>query len=93
MLIAKSPFNLLQQISSLIPEAARALGFEAELALAQQAALLTSVLNEIAPHLAKRCRMVLFWRAWWKCSNSLRISFSDLTRWSFQVSASGEKRA
>ena len=47
-----------QQISSLIPEAARALGFEAELALAQQAALLTSVLNEIAPHLAKRCRMV-----------------------------------
>ena len=38
-----------QQIGSLIPEAARALGFEAELALAQQATLLTSVLNEIAP--------------------------------------------
>ena len=47
-----------QQIGSLIPEAARALGFEAELALAQQATLLTSVLNEIAPHLSKRCRMV-----------------------------------
>lgn len=38
-----------RQIGSLIPEAARALGFEAELVLAQQAALLTSVLNEIAP--------------------------------------------
>lgn len=47
-----------QQIGSLIPEAARTLGFEAELALAQQATLLTNVLNEVAPHLAKRCRMV-----------------------------------
>ena len=47
-----------QQISSLIPEAARALGFEAELELSQQANVFTSVLQEIATHLAKKCRLV-----------------------------------
>ena len=46
------------QIGSLIPEAARALGFEAELELSQQANVFTSVLQVIAPHLAKRCRLV-----------------------------------
>lgn len=47
-----------QQIGSLIPEAARALGFEAELALSQQANVLASVLKEIAPHLATTCRLI-----------------------------------
>ena len=47
-----------QQIGSLIPEAARALGFEAELELSQQANVLTSVLQVIAPHLATKCRLV-----------------------------------
>ena len=47
-----------QQISSLIPEAARALGFEAELELSQQANVFTSVLQGIAAHLAKKCRLV-----------------------------------
>lgn len=47
-----------QQIGSLIPEAARALGFEAELELSKQANVLTSVLQEIAPHLAKTCRLI-----------------------------------
>ena len=43
-----------QQIGSLIPEAARALGFEAELELSKQANVFTSVLQE----LAKKCRLV-----------------------------------
>ncbi len=47
-----------QQIGSLIPEAARALGFEAELELSKQATTLTSVLQALAPHLAKKCRLV-----------------------------------
>jgi hypothetical protein len=47
-----------QQIGSLIPEAARALGFEAELELSKQATTFTSVLQAIAPHLAKKCRLI-----------------------------------
>lgn len=47
-----------QQIGSLIPEAARSLGFEAELELSRQANVFTSVLQEIAPHLANTCRLV-----------------------------------
>ena len=47
-----------QQIGSLIPEAARALGFEAELELSKQATTVTSVLQAIAPHLAKKCRLI-----------------------------------
>ena len=47
-----------QQIGSLIPEAARALGFEAELELSQQANVFTNVLQGIAAHLAKKCRLV-----------------------------------
>lgn len=47
-----------QQIGSLIPDAARALGFEAELALSKQASVFTSVLQEIAPHLANKCRLI-----------------------------------
>lgn len=45
-------------VGSLIPEAARALGFEAELEFSQQAHVLTEVLQALAPHLAMRCRMV-----------------------------------
>ena len=46
------------QIGSLIPEAARALGFEAELELSRQAGVFAAVLQQIAPHLAARCRLV-----------------------------------
>ena len=46
------------QVGTLIPEAARALGFEAELELSQRARVLTSVMQLIAPHLAPKCRMV-----------------------------------
>lgn len=46
-----------QQIGALIPEAARALGFEAELELSRQATTFTSVLQMIAPHLATKCRL------------------------------------
>jgi len=46
-----------QRLGALIPEAARALGFEAALELAQQAAVLHAVLQEIAPHLAPHCRL------------------------------------
>ncbi|MEI6270769.1 MAG: hypothetical protein WCP38_00225 [Chloroflexota bacterium] len=45
-------------VGSLIPDAARALGFEAELELSQQAHVLTDVLQKLAPHLAMRCRMI-----------------------------------
>lgn len=47
-----------QQVGSLIPEAARALGFEAELELARRTSVFNAVLLQVAPHLAAKCRMV-----------------------------------
>jgi hypothetical protein len=47
-----------QRIGSLIPEAARALGFEAELELSKLATTFTRVLQATAPHLAQKCRLI-----------------------------------
>jgi hypothetical protein len=45
-----------QKLSTLIPEAARALGFQEELELSQRARVF-QLLVQIAPHLAPHCRL------------------------------------
>jgi hypothetical protein len=45
------------KLSALIPEAARALGFEEELELSQRARVFHELLIQIAPHLAPHCRL------------------------------------
>lgn len=47
-----------QQLRALIPEAARALGFQQELELSQRALLFRELLTQIAPHLVPHCRLV-----------------------------------
>jgi hypothetical protein len=47
-----------QQLSALIPEAARALGFQEELELSRRARVFHELLEQIAPHLASHCRLV-----------------------------------
>ena len=46
-----------QKLSALIPEAARALGYEEELELSRRARVFQELLNKIAPHLAPHCRL------------------------------------
>jgi hypothetical protein len=46
-----------QKLSTLIPEAARALGFQEELELSQRARVFHELLMQIAPHLAPHCRL------------------------------------
>lgn len=46
-----------QRLSALIPEAARALGFQEELELSQRARAFHELLIQIAPHLAPHCRL------------------------------------
>lgn len=46
-----------QKLSTLIPEAARALGFQEELALSLHAHVFHELLMQIAPHLAPHCRL------------------------------------
>jgi len=46
-----------QRLSALIPEAARALGFQEELELSQRARAFHELLMQIAPHLAPHCRL------------------------------------
>ena len=46
-----------QRLSTLIPEAARALGFQEELELSQRARVFHELLVQIAPHLAPHCRL------------------------------------
>jgi hypothetical protein len=45
------------KLSALIPEAARALGFEEELELSRRAHVFHELLMRIAPHLAPHCRL------------------------------------
>lgn len=47
-----------QPLGSLIPEAARALGLQAEFEFAQRAQVFHETLLQIAPHLAPHCRLV-----------------------------------
>lgn len=46
-----------EQLSSLLPDAARALGFEEALHLSRRAALFDELITVIAPHLSGRCRL------------------------------------
>lgn len=47
-----------EQLGSLLPDAARALGFEEALHLSRRAALFDDLIAAIAPHLSGRCRLV-----------------------------------
>jgi hypothetical protein len=47
-----------EQVGALLPDAARALGFEEALHLSRRAALFDDVIAAIAPHLSGRCRLV-----------------------------------
>ena len=47
-----------QKLGALIPEAARALGFEEELERSRRARVFQEILIEIAPHLVPHCRLV-----------------------------------
>ena len=47
-----------QKLSALIPEAARALGFQEELEASQRAKVFHEVLSRMAPHLVPHCRLV-----------------------------------
>lgn len=46
-----------ESIGSLLPDAARALGFEEALRLARKAVLFDELIAVIAPHLSGRCRL------------------------------------
>lgn len=47
-----------EAIGSLLPDAARALGFEEALRLSHKAALFDELISAMAPHLSGRCRLV-----------------------------------
>lgn len=47
-----------ESVGSLLPDAARALGFEEALRLSRKAALFAELIGVIAPHLSGRCRLV-----------------------------------